>query len=39
MYDKFFESDFLPSTFPFGKGKWTPKLTLKAPLILVGQIM
>jgi len=24
MYDQFFGSDFLPSTYPFKKGKWDP---------------
>ena len=28
IYDQFFDSDFLPSTFLFGKGKWTPNLDI-----------
>ncbi len=28
IYDQFFDSDLLPSTFLFGKGKWTPNLDI-----------
>jgi len=28
MYDRFFEPDFMPSTYLFGKGKWGPKLDI-----------
>jgi HSP20 family protein len=28
IYDQFFKPDFLPSTFLFGKGKWTPRLDI-----------
>ena len=28
IYDRFFEPDFLPSTYLFGKGKWGPKLDI-----------
>jgi HSP20 family protein len=28
MYDRFFEPDFLPSTYPFDKGKWGPTLDI-----------
>ena len=28
MYDRFFEPDFLPSTYLFGQGKWGPKLDI-----------
>ena len=28
MYDQFFEPNFLPSTFLFGKDKWIPKLDI-----------
>ena len=28
MHDQFFEPNFLPSTFLFGKDKWIPKLDI-----------
>ena len=28
IYDRFFEPDFVPSTYLFGKGKWGPKLDI-----------
>ena len=28
IYNRFFEPDFLPSTYLFGKGKWGPKLDI-----------
>ena len=28
MYDRFFEPNFLPSTYLFGKGMWGPKLDI-----------
>jgi len=28
MYDRFFEPDFMPSSYLFGKGKWGPKLDI-----------
>ena len=28
IYDRFFEPDFLPSTYLFSKGKWGPKLDI-----------
>ncbi len=28
IYDRFFEPDFMPSSYLFGKGKWGPKLDI-----------
>ena len=28
VYDRFFESDFIPSSYLFGEGKWGPKLDI-----------
>ena len=28
MYDRFFDPDFLPSSYLFGKGKWNPTLDI-----------
>ena len=28
MYDRFFEPNFLPSSYLFGKGKWGPTLDI-----------
>lgn len=28
LYDRFFDADFMPSAYHFGKGKWGPKLDI-----------
>jgi HSP20 family protein len=41
IYDRFFEPDFLPSTYLFGKGKWGPKLDIsegKKDIIIKAEI-